>query len=212
MIRPEPVPLTLDAIVAAAAELIDTDGVGSLTMRQLAARLGCSPMALYRHVQTKQDLLRAIGQHYLAGVELPDTDGLPWTDAIVAVASAIHHAVLAHAPLVEILALQHVDAIAVFRASELILSALRSGGLSDREAVRALAVITAYSVGATQRKAEQRAGADVEAQRLRRLLELPADAFPVVRELTGELVTVEHDLSFEDGLRLVLSGVAPRAG
>jgi AcrR family transcriptional regulator len=210
MSRPEPAPLTLDAIVAAAVGLIDVDGVAGLTMRQLAARLGCSPMALYRHVQTKQDLLRLIAQHYLAGVELPNTEGLPWSEAIVAVAAAIHHAVLAHSALVEIVGLQHVDALAVFRASEIILRALRSAGLSGRDAVRSLSVITAYAVGATQRKAELRSGADVEARRLRQLLELPADAFPVVRELTGELVTVDHDLSFEDGLRLLLGGLAPR--
>jgi hypothetical protein len=70
-------------------------------------------------------------------------------------------------------------------------------------------VITAYSVGATQRKAELRAGAGIEEQRLRRLLELPAEEFPMLRELTGELVTVDRDLGFEEGLRLVLAGLAP---
>jgi len=204
---PEPSPLTLDAIVSAAAELIDADGIAALTMRELAARLGCSPMALYRHVQTKTDLLRAIGEYYLSDLALPDTEGLSWDDAIVTVTTAIHNAVLEHAPLVEIVALQHLDAIAIFRASEAILSALRSAGLDGRAAVRGLSVLTSYSVGATQRQAEQRSGAGVQAQRLRRLLELPPEGFPNVRELIGELVTVDSELSFEDGLRLVLAGL-----
>jgi AcrR family transcriptional regulator len=202
-------PLSLETVVLAAAELIEADGVGALTMRRLAARVGCSPMALYRHVETKQDLIRAIGEHYLSDLELPDTAGMSWEDAIVAVASAAHQAFLAHSPLLEIVAVQHVDAIGVLEASEVILSALRSAGLDDREAVRGLSVITSYSVGATQRKAEQRTGVPAEIKRLQRVLQLPEADFPVLRALAGELVTVDLELSFEDGLRMLLRGFAP---
>jgi len=207
--RPETRPLTLEAAVLAAVEVIEADGVGALTMRRLAARLGCSPMALYRHVATKQDLIRAIGEHYLADIEMPDTDGLPWDEAIIAVVSVLHHAVLERAALVEIVAIQHVDAVAIFRAEEAILRALRSAGLSDGDAVRGLSVITSYTVGATQRRAEQRAGSPAAVHRLQRLLQLPADTFPTLRALAGELVSVDFELSFEDGLRLLLQGISP---
>lgn len=207
--RSQTPPLTLEAVVLAAVEVIDSDGVGALTMRRLAARLGCSPMALYRHVATKQDLILAIGEHYLADIELPDTDGMPWDEAIVAVVSVLHHAALERAPLVEIVALQHVDAVAIFRAEEAILRALRSAGLSDRDAVRGLSVITSYTVGATQRRAEQRAGSPAAVHRLQRLLQLGADTFPTLRAVAGELVSVDFELSFEDGLRLLLQGISP---
>jgi AcrR family transcriptional regulator len=207
--RPATPPLTLETVVRAAVEVIEADGVGALTMRRLAARLGCSPMALYRHVATKQDLIRAIGEHYLADIELPDTDGLPWDEAIIAVVSVLHHAVLEQAALVEIVAVQHVDAAAIFRAEEAILGALRSAGLSDKDAVRGLSVITSYTVGATQRRAEQRAGSPAAVHRVQRLLQLPADAFPTLRALAGELVSVDLELSFEDGLRLLLRGISP---
>jgi AcrR family transcriptional regulator len=210
--RPETQPLTLETVVLAAVDVIDADGVGALTMRRLATRLGCSPMALYRHVATKQDLIRAIGEHYLADIELPDTDGLPWDEAIIAVVSVLHHAVLERAALVEIVAIQHVDAVAIFRAEEAILRALRSAGLSDRDAVRGLSVITSYTVGATQRRAEQRAGSPAAVHRLQRLHQLPADTFPTLRALAGELVSVDFELSFEDGLRLLLRGISPASG
>jgi len=205
----ETAPLTLESVVLAAVDVIDADGVGALTMRRLATRLGCSPMALYRHVATKQDLIRAIGEHYLADIELPDTDGMGWDEAIIAVTSALHHAVLERAPLVEIVAVQHVDAVAIFRAEETILRALRSAGLSDRDAVRGLSVITSYTVGATLRRAEQRAGSPAAVHRVQRLLQLPADTFPTLRALAGELVSADLELSFEDGLQLLLQGIAP---
>ena len=165
-------------------------------------------MALYRHVATKQDLIHAIGDHYLADIEVPDTDGLPWDEAIVAVVSVLHHAVLERTALMEIVAAQHVDAMTIFRAEEAILRSLRSAGLSDSDAVRALSVITSYTVGATQRRARQRAGSPAGVQRMQRLLQLPPDAFPTLRALAGEFVSVDLDLSFEDGLRLLLGGVA----
>jgi len=207
--RPETPSLTLETVVLAAVDVIDADGVSALTMRRLATRLGCSPMALYRHVATKQDLIRAIAEHYLADIELPDTDGVPWDEAIIAVASALHHAVLERAPLVEIVAFQHVDAVAIFRAEETILGVLRSAGLSDRDAVRGLSVITSYTVGATQRRAEQRAGSPAAVHRLQRLHQLAEDSFPTLRALAGELVSVDFDLGFEDGLRLLLRGISP---
>jgi hypothetical protein len=78
--------------------------------------------------------------------------------------------------------------------------------------VRGLSVITSYTVGATQRRAEQRAGSPGDAQRLQRLHQLPADSFPTLRALAGELVSVDFELSFEDGLRLLLRGISPAGG
>jgi TetR/AcrR family tetracycline transcriptional repressor len=179
-------------------------------MRSLARRLGCSPMALYRHVATKQDLMRAISEHYLADIEIPDTEGMDWQDAIVAACAAVHRAILAQAPLQEILPAQHVDAFAVLRASEIVLRALISAGLSERESVEALSVITSYAVGVTERKAAQRAATPAELERLRRIMALPADEFPTVRALAGQVVAVDYELSFEAGLRLLLQGVVPR--
>ncbi len=114
-------PLNVDSIVEAAVALIESDGLPALTMRRLAKQVGCSPMALYRHVADKQELIGALADHYLTDLELPDTDGLSWQDTIVAITTAVHEAFLAHPPLEEILAVRHVDTITVFRADELIL-------------------------------------------------------------------------------------------
>jgi hypothetical protein len=90
------------------------------------------------------------------------------------------------------------------------LHALRCAGLDNREAARALDTITSYAVGATQRKAEQRRVSAADAARLQRIRELPPESFPTVRQLVGELVTVDFDHSFEDGLQLLIDGVERR--
>lgn len=49
--------LTVDAVVLAAIGLADEEGLGALTMRALAQRLGVTPMTLYTYVPGKAELL-----------------------------------------------------------------------------------------------------------------------------------------------------------
>ncbi len=49
--------LSRDRIVVAATALADAGGFESLSMRNLAEDLDAAPMALYRHVANKEDLL-----------------------------------------------------------------------------------------------------------------------------------------------------------
>ncbi|WP_318207805.1 MULTISPECIES: TetR/AcrR family transcriptional regulator C-terminal domain-containing protein [unclassified Streptomyces] len=51
-------PLARAEIVAAALALADAEGLNALTMRRVAAMLGVSTMALYRHVPGKPELIR----------------------------------------------------------------------------------------------------------------------------------------------------------
>ena len=65
-------PLTTAAIVDAGIDLADADGLDALSMRRLADRLGVAPMSLYRHVDTKDQLLAAMRGHVLAKGVLVD--------------------------------------------------------------------------------------------------------------------------------------------
>lgn len=49
--------LTADDIIRAAVAIADADGLAAVSMARVADRLGNSPMALYRHVRSKDELL-----------------------------------------------------------------------------------------------------------------------------------------------------------
>ena len=49
--------LSLDAVVAAAIDVIDADGLSALTMTRVAERLGVTTMAIYRYVPGKTELV-----------------------------------------------------------------------------------------------------------------------------------------------------------
>src|SRR4051812_27501004 len=44
-------------IVESAVEMADADGLGAVSMAQLAERLGCGTMSLYRHIANKEQLI-----------------------------------------------------------------------------------------------------------------------------------------------------------
>ena len=49
--------MSVEKIVEAAVELADAEGIGAVSMAAVAARLGFTPMSLYRYVTAKDDLL-----------------------------------------------------------------------------------------------------------------------------------------------------------
>ncbi len=71
-----PSSLTIDLIVRAAIKL----GLDNLTMKAVAAELGVNVVTLYRHVRTKDDLLRAAAFQLTLNRKLPDDRGVHWTD------------------------------------------------------------------------------------------------------------------------------------
>jgi AcrR family transcriptional regulator len=61
--------LTRDAVVARALEIGTEEGLDAVSLRRLATELGVTPMALYRHVRDKQDLINAMAEVVLEGID-----------------------------------------------------------------------------------------------------------------------------------------------
>jgi AcrR family transcriptional regulator len=51
---------TAAAILAAAREILDREGIAAIAMRPIAERVGITPMAIYRHYKDRTSLLNAI--------------------------------------------------------------------------------------------------------------------------------------------------------
>jgi AcrR family transcriptional regulator len=70
-------PLTRERILQAAVALSDESGVESLSMRRLAQELGVVPMALYKHVAGKEELLDGMIDVVVAEID-PPIEGADW--------------------------------------------------------------------------------------------------------------------------------------
>ncbi len=73
--------LTRERILDAAIALADREGVDPLSMRRLADELGVVPMALYKHIANKEELLDGMVDVVIREIEPPAGDG-EWKPAI----------------------------------------------------------------------------------------------------------------------------------
>jgi TetR/AcrR family transcriptional regulator, tetracycline repressor protein len=87
MATPDPVRrrrLTRRAIVERALELGDAEGLEAVSLRRLASDFAVTPMALYRHVHDKQDLINAMTDAVMEDFDLKAgvRPSMPWTEQV----------------------------------------------------------------------------------------------------------------------------------
>jgi AcrR family transcriptional regulator len=70
--------LSRPRIVAAAVRAADEEGLGALTLRGLASRLGAPVMSLYRHVRSKEELVVLMAEAAMAELPLPAEPPAGW--------------------------------------------------------------------------------------------------------------------------------------
>lgn len=91
-------PLNRARVVAAAMALADDEGIDAVSMRGLAEDLGVVPMALYKHVADKEDLLDGMVDALIA--EMPATPPLPprqWQEGLRVMLLGARSVVISHA-------------------------------------------------------------------------------------------------------------------
>ena len=87
--------LDRDAVLRAGLALADEAGLAAVTLRRLADRLGVTPMALYRHVAGKDDLLDGMADLLYAELDVPEPTG-DWWEELAALARSTRRVLLAH--------------------------------------------------------------------------------------------------------------------
>ncbi len=142
--------LTREAIVARALEIGNADGLEAVSLRRLAAELGVTPMAMYRHVRDKQDLVNAMTEAVLedfdltVGFEAP----MPWTERL-RLAWQNFKVQMDERPLALPLSIAYPgeDPIAFWRMSEVLLGIALEAGFERRQAIVVIRVISNLLAG-----------------------------------------------------------------
>lgn len=200
-------------IVEEGLRLVDADGVGALTMRRLAGTLGVDPMALYRHVASRQALIAALIEAVFGELEPPPAEW-PWRERVVAAARRYIALAAAHPNLVaHIISEPQAVAPAALVTSEALYAALSEAGLAPAQVVRAADLIADYLNGYALALASGHLGGAGERSELRALLgSLPAERFPAMRGALAAVSDAEVAADVEAGLAIILAGVAAMAG
>ncbi len=93
----EPRPrLSAGRIVRAAVAIADAEGLDALSMQRVASELGCTAMALYRHIPAKDQLIAAMADAVTGSPPVPSSPATSWRAETEAWAQALWDLYLAH--------------------------------------------------------------------------------------------------------------------
>jgi AcrR family transcriptional regulator len=129
--------LTRARIVETGLTMLAERGADGLNMRALADALGTAPMSLYRHVRSKDDLLKAIVAMVLERHDFALPARGQWTERVAAWMHALRKQLLRSPAVVSILMQHGHYAPALLRATNVLLRLLRDAGFDGPDAVRA---------------------------------------------------------------------------
>jgi TetR/AcrR family tetracycline transcriptional repressor len=129
--------LSRAAVLDAALGLADEEGLGAVSMRRLASRLGVEAMSLYNHVSGKADLLDGIASRVFEAITVPDA-ALAWDERVRVLIRGCYEAMRAHPAVVQALVAEAANprSAGALSVIDAILGALFDAGLDEREAAR----------------------------------------------------------------------------
>lgn len=141
--------LTRERILQVAADLVRGDGAPALSMRVLGARLGVTPMALYRHFGGRDELLVALLDQEFAEVTWPDLPE-PGAERAVEVLLMLHRELATRPWVLDALTRGDLMAPSAARATDDVLRSLRAAGWTPEEAAHRYSAAWRLILGAAQ--------------------------------------------------------------
>ncbi|MFF9851045.1 TetR/AcrR family transcriptional regulator [Streptomyces litmocidini] len=207
--------LTVDAVVGAAVELADEEGLDALTMRALAQRLGVTPMTVYTYVPGKAELLDLMLDDVYGRMELtPFGPDEPWRDRVTRVARDNRTLLVRHPWIAEMSVTRPPLGPGVIGKYEHELAAFEGIGLPDAERDTALTHLLGF-VHSTARAAAD--AAELNSRQsdndwwaeagplLARVID--ADRYPLAGRVGEAAGAYSPDAVWAFGLQCVLEGL-----
>lgn len=203
--------LSRDRVLKAAVALADKEGLEGLSMRKLGTELGVVPMALYKHVGNKEDMLDGMVDVVFAEISLPPPE-LDWKATTRARAVSTRQVLARHTWAIGITESRTKPGPANLRHRDSVIGCLRQGGFPIELAIHASSALDSYIYGfalqeqnlpfdSTEELAED---ADVI------LSQFPTGEYPYLAETIAEVVKKpgwDHADEFEFGLDLILDAL-----
>lgn len=143
-------PLSRSRITAAALHVVDTEGLGALSMRRLGAELEVDASSIYYHVPNKSALYDLVVDAVMGDINLGESENAPTTHStVMAVVRAFHRALLAHSNALPLLASRSLTTPESLRPMEYLMGVLADAGVGRTHALTSVNVIAYYVYGAS---------------------------------------------------------------
>lgn len=198
--------LTPAAIVAEARGIAEADGLEHVSMRALAERLGCTPRALYRHVEGKDGVLELVADSAFADLVVPPAD-VDWPAAFLEYFTDMRR-LLVEAPAIALIIAQLPVAGTTFRAhADALVGRMVAAGVAPAVATEAVIALAQYTLGAALPGT-----GDALLGAYRRLRDaVPEDELPAFQQQDPGFTELAAEDHFRSALRHLVRGYAAPA-
>ena len=210
---PQAPKLTKRAVVDRALELADSHGLDTLTIRKLATELGVTPMALYWHFRSKEELLGGLVERVWSEIDADVDPTAPWPGQLRALMESLVAVLRAHPAAASLLLSFDKQSPAAMRPTEVTLEVLRSAGFDPEHAagIARQALWTGIMLVMSDPAAEFLSPEELaEHQRAKQIIyaTLPQATYPRVVECAVPLAA-HHDPEFhyDLGVSIFIAGV-----
>jgi AcrR family transcriptional regulator len=202
--------LSLDAIIATAARILQTEGLEKLSMRRLATELGSTPMALYHHVRDKDDLLVHVLESQARTMPRPEFPTDP-RERLVAASVLLYELLAERQWIVEVLTGDDLIAPSALWIVEVMIGAAVDYGHSPDEAVYVYRTIWFYIVGnliirVTSNRRHARTGTVYQDEVVARLT---SATHPRLAAAAGRWAELNARDTHRQGLTAIVNGLLP---
>jgi AcrR family transcriptional regulator len=198
--------LTRDAIVDAAVEIADREGLRAVSIRRVAGELGIRPMSIYTHVASKDDLVDLMLDTVIAEVLLPEPLPQDWREAMRQLAHKSLTTFVAHSWTLEAVGQRPRFGPNTLRHVEQSIAAASRTGLEPDKAAIILGVVDEYTLGHAMRTLLIPDEDALREQVEEVLRAADPEAFPHLADATAGSVLGPREGAFEAGLEALLDG------
>ncbi|HET8618240.1 MAG TPA: TetR/AcrR family transcriptional regulator [Acidimicrobiales bacterium] len=201
--RPRQDGLTLERILLEALDLVDSEGLDALTVRGLAARFDTSSATLYRHVDSRDELLVLLVDHVLGEIRLPDP-GLPGRRRVEALSREFRQVLLRHRNVIPAMNVAPMLGPNAVHAADSGLANLLDAGFPGEVAVPAYLALIDYVLGSVFFDSAGLPGREIEGLGPGRV---DATGSPALQAHQEALAASRSDEVFAFGLATFLAGL-----
>ena len=212
--------LSKATVVERALALADAGGLDALTIRRLAQELGVTPMALYWHFRSKEELLAGLADQIWREISTETDPAAPWHEQLRAIMESLVAVLRAHPSASELLMSgEKNNTPASIEVTEAALGVLHRAGFDARRAsmVARSGLWTALTLDMSEPGRRQAAMSETERaehqrQAMLRLATLPPDRYPRLVEAAVPLTACDDpDFHYRFGIDLFIAGVRAMA-
>src|SRR4029079_3374945 len=203
--------LSRERVLRAAIVDADAGGLEAVTMRRLADELGVAPMALYRHVANRDDLIDGMVDVVFGELYLPPTR-TDWRRAMRKRAISVRDVLARHRWAIGLMESRSNPGPANLRHHDAVIGHLRAAGFDMEAVAHAYSLLDSYIYGfaLTKMNLPFQASDEIGAVAQEMLEPYPLDAYPNLLEILTEHVMkpgYDYGDEFEYGLDAILDSL-----